>query len=103
MSDIKALQAEKEAIEAKLAEARKASRQSAIQTILGIMSDNDLSGSDLGFTAPAKAPRKPRGSSGPVKFRDPESGQTWAGRGKRPTWLVNALAGGRSLESFAAQ
>ncbi len=103
MSDINALIQQKQEIEAKLAEARKASRQSAIQTILGIMSDNDLSGSDLGFTAPAKAPRKPRGSSGPAKYRDQESGQTWAGRGKRPTWLVQALAAGRSLESVAAQ
>jgi multidrug resistance efflux pump len=86
--------------EAQLAEARKASRQSAIQTILGIMADNDLSGADLGFVKPARAPRKPRQSSTAPKYRDIASGQTWAGRGRQPTWLVTALAQGRTLQSF---
>lgn len=34
------------------------------------------------------------------KYRDPASGQTWAGRGARPRWLVAALKKGRKLESF---
>jgi DNA-binding protein H-NS len=98
--DIKALQAEKQAIEARLAEARKAAREGAIRSILDIMTDHELTGADLGFVKPSRAPRKPRGASGPAKYRDPESGQTWVGRGKRPTWLVNALAQGRTLQSY---
>lgn len=35
-----------------------------------------------------------------AKFRD-ENGNTWAGRGKRPVWLRDALAAGRKLEEFA--
>lgn len=35
-----------------------------------------------------------------VKFRD-ENGNAWAGRGKRPNWLMKALASGRKLEEFA--
>ena len=34
------------------------------------------------------------------KFRD-ENGNTWAGRGKRPIWLRDALIAGRKLEDFA--
>jgi DNA-binding protein H-NS len=34
------------------------------------------------------------------KYRD-EKGNTWAGRGKRPIWLRDALAAGRKLEDFA--
>jgi DNA-binding protein H-NS len=43
----------------------------------------------------------PRGSVAP-KYRNPGNpGETWAGRGLRPRWLVAALKGGRKLEDFA--
>ncbi len=36
-----------------------------------------------------------------VKFRDPQNpDNTWAGKGRKPGWLVQALAQGRSLEEF---
>jgi DNA-binding protein H-NS len=35
----------------------------------------------------------------PPKFAD-DSGNTWGGMGKRPTWIREALAAGRSLEEF---
>lgn len=34
------------------------------------------------------------------KYRDNETGQTWTGRGKAPTWLANKMAAGASKESF---
>ena len=37
-----------------------------------------------------------------VKFRD-EAGRTWGGIGKRPQWLRDALAAGKSLQDFAVQ
>src|SRR5690348_7392943 len=33
------------------------------------------------------------------KYRGP-SGETWAGRGARPRWLVAAIKGGKKLENF---
>jgi DNA-binding protein H-NS len=33
------------------------------------------------------------------KYRGP-SGETWAGRGARPRWLVAAIRGGKRLENF---
>ena len=36
-----------------------------------------------------------------VKYVDGKGGQ-WVGRGKRPTWLSEALAAGRKLEDFLA-
>jgi hypothetical protein len=38
----------------------------------------------------------------PVKFRD-RTGNTWSGRGRRPKWLVAALADGERLEDFAVE
>lgn len=45
-------------------------------------------------------PRK--GQPVPVKYRD-EKGNTWAARGNRPRWLVEALKSGKSLEDFAVK
>jgi DNA-binding protein H-NS len=35
------------------------------------------------------------------KYRDPATGDTWAGRGARPRWLVARLKAGKKLEDFS--
>jgi DNA-binding protein H-NS len=40
-----------------------------------------------------------KGRKVPPKYRSP-SGETWAGRGARPRWLVAALKRGKRLEHF---
>jgi DNA-binding protein H-NS len=40
-----------------------------------------------------------RGKKVPPKYRGP-SGETWAGRGGRPRWLVAAIKGGKKLDDF---
>jgi DNA-binding protein H-NS len=40
-----------------------------------------------------------KGKKVPPKYRGP-SGETWAGRGARPRWLVAALKGGKKLDAF---
>jgi DNA-binding protein H-NS len=40
-----------------------------------------------------------RGRKVPAKYRGP-SGDTWAGRGARPRWLVAAIKGGKKLDDF---
>jgi DNA-binding protein H-NS len=39
------------------------------------------------------------GRKAPVKFRD-KAGNTWAGRGAKPRWLVAAIKGGKKLDDF---
>jgi DNA-binding protein H-NS len=35
------------------------------------------------------------------RYRNPaDSGQTWTGRGRKPRWIAEALASGRSLDDF---
>lgn len=53
---------------------------------------------------PGRKPGRPRKTPGKTskvapKYRD-ENGNTWAGRGKRPIWLRDALAAGKKLEDF---
>lgn len=40
-----------------------------------------------------------KGRKVPPKYRGPK-GETWAGRGARPRWLVAAMKGGKKLENF---
>jgi DNA-binding protein H-NS len=53
-----------------------------------------------GYTGGKKAKGGPRGTVAP-KYRDPETGATWAGRGLKPRWLTAAMKSGKSLEHFA--
>jgi DNA-binding protein H-NS len=50
----------------------------------------------------AKAPAKPAKVRKPVavKYSNPETGETWTGRGKPPTWLKAQEAAGRKREEF---
>jgi DNA-binding protein H-NS len=40
-----------------------------------------------------------RGRKVPPKYRGP-SGETWAGRGQRPKWMVEALKKGKKMDDF---
>ena len=40
-----------------------------------------------------------RGRKVPPKYRGP-SGETWAGRGAKPRWLVAAIKGGKKFDDF---
>jgi DNA-binding protein H-NS len=40
-----------------------------------------------------------KGRKVPPRYRSP-SGETWAGRGARPRWLVAAIKGGKKLDDF---
>lgn len=73
--------------------------------------DLGLAGGSAGKAAgparkkPGRKPGRPRKALGKVskvapKYRD-ENGNTWAGRGKRPIWLRDALASGKKLEDYA--
>ncbi|MDP3759096.1 MAG: H-NS histone family protein [Ramlibacter sp.] len=59
---------------------------------------------DLGLGP--KTSKKKKGvskSGGRAKYRGP-NGQTWSGgRGRRPQWVVDALAKGKKLEDFAVK
>ena len=64
--------------------------------------------SQLGALAALTGERGRRGSSSlkgmkvPPKYRD-RAGNTWAGRGAKPRWLVAAIKEGKKLEDFAIE
>lgn len=97
MSSYKELMAQKAELEARIAEARKAEIAAALSRIRELATEFNL-GSDeimqaLGHSrAAASRTRKPVAP----KYRNPETGATWSGRGREPAWLA-----GKNREDFA--
>ncbi len=57
-------------------------------------------------TEPGRRARKPRSDAGAkraAKYRDPETGETWSGRGRTPRWLAALEAQGRDRKEFAVE
>ncbi len=52
----------------------------------------------------ARQPRKGASTASPqVKYRNPDTGETWSGRGRAPKWMTLAQERGRSREEFLAK
>ena len=59
-------------------------------------------GAKGGASDAAQAPKVPRTrAKAPVKFRDPQTGDAWSGRGRTPKWLEAHEKAGRSRGEFA--
>ncbi|WP_416051226.1 H-NS histone family protein [Cupriavidus basilensis] len=94
MATYKQLIAEKEALEAKLAEMRTSEVAGVIAQIQGLMAEYELTADDI---APKRRRGRPAASANgaaakpkstlPAKYRDPKTGATWTGRGRAPGWL----------------
>lgn len=56
------------------------------------------------FKRAARAPEQPthKERSQPIatKYRDPETGQSWSGRGRMANWLAERIKAGARLEDF---
>lgn len=116
-------------IERQVETARKAEYASAVRQVKELVKAYGIAAKDIGFSdpaapkagrgrkastekAPAKRGRKPGSKSAPratkgskvaPKYRDPATGATWTGRGKRPRWIADAVAAGRTEASFLIQ
>ena len=85
-------------------------RASALQKILRQMHEFLISPEDIQIAyaqnRPARAKRldvqRRRDSRSVVapKYRNPESGETWSGRGRAPRWLTSAEKAGRNRDDF---
>lgn len=99
MPTVAELQAQKAAIEKQIADVQREERTAAIARIRSLMAEYGLSLADLS-TKGANAKRAGTGAKVPAKYRDPDTGKTWSGRGLQPNWLKAALSSGRSLGEF---
>ena len=72
----------------------------AVADIKAKMAEYGISIADLQGGRQASA--KPRtAAAAPAKYRGP-NGETWSGgRGRKPKWVMDALAAGKKIEDFA--
>lgn len=91
--------AQREALERQIREAQRSAKQAAIGTIKTLMAEHGLTASDLVAKDAPKSGSK-IGSKVAAKYRDPDSGLTWTGRGLKPKWLSAAIAEGKSPTDF---
>ncbi|MDQ2141067.1 H-NS histone family protein [Alcaligenaceae bacterium A4P071] len=84
-------------------------RKPVITSIVNSMRQYDITAEELAAAlgaskAPGRTPRKKAadGTKRPVapKYRHPDTGETWSGRGKAPRWLAAAEADGAQRDSF---
>ncbi|RDK06328.1 H-NS family nucleoid-associated regulatory protein [Cupriavidus lacunae] len=102
MATYQDLLAQKQALEAKIEEARSTEVAGVVEKIRELMVRYSLSPEDV-------APRRRRGRPAstasaatekaplPPKYMDPKTGKTWSGRGRTPAWL------GKRPERFLIQ
>ncbi|MCM3583717.1 H-NS histone family protein [Ralstonia pickettii] len=93
MATYKELVAQRETLDAQIAEAQAKERDSALAQIRRIMDDAGLTVEDI--VGRRRGGKSTKGNVVPPKYRDPKTGTTWSGRGRMPAWLV-----GKQLNRF---
>jgi DNA-binding protein H-NS len=88
----------------KLAESiKQKGKAPAVKAIRRLMALHHVSLEDLRDPAKAAAPKKKAAgtrAAPAVGYLDPVSGKRWTGRGRTPTWIKTAEAGGKSRDQF---
>lgn len=87
-------------------EIRAKEKPAAIERIKAEIAKYELTAEDLDL-APSAGNRKnknttatTKGMVGKPKYRNPDTGQTWSGHGKRPRWYAKGLASGKIDDDF---
>ncbi|MDX3907610.1 MAG: H-NS histone family protein [Pigmentiphaga sp.] len=105
------LQAQIRKLQEKAESIRLKQRQPVIASILRSMQEYSITLDELkaaqakGVPGRKRAPAASKPTAKPPKqvapkYRHPETGETWTGRGKPPRWLVAAEAGGATRDQF---
>ena len=97
---------------AKMESARGAAKKKSIAKVIALMKKLGISAEDLKGAEPVKqanagskpsakkTPRAGNRSKVAAKYRHPDSGATWSGRGLPPKWLADEIAAGKSKDQF---
>lgn len=103
MATVQELLQEREALDRRIAEQQAAERSAVLDEFRALLTKHGMTIQDVVKGLASGKPKTPASTAGKkvaVKYRDPESGQTWTGRGLRPKWLREKIDAGGKLESF---
>lgn len=96
--ELQAMLAQRAALDQQIIDAQRQLKSSAIAQCKALMAEHGLTLADLGGRAGPTAGRTT--GKVPPKYRHPDSGETWSGRGLQPKWLKAAIEGGAHLTDF---
>lgn len=99
MSSYQEILSQIEDLKRKAEGARQQEMAGAIAEIKRLMAQFGITADELGVSSARSGAGKSK-SRGSVaaKYRDPISGKTWTGRGRRPGWVVALEGQGKSLD-----
>jgi DNA-binding protein H-NS len=86
MATYKELEAELVKLKARAEEVRKQELGAVMADIKQKIADYGITAADLGFPARGREAAKPKHAI-PPKYRNPQTQQTWSGRGRPPAWI----------------
>lgn len=93
-------------VEEQLAAIRTANRKAKLDELKKQIVDYGFTADEL-FTQPkrkAKDTEDSKSAKPSAKYRNPTTGETWGGgRGRKPAWVVEAIAKGIDIETFLIQ
>lgn len=95
MATLQELIAQQQELTRQIEAARKAEVADAVAQIRKLMADYNLSVEEITEKASPK-----KGAKVAAKYRNPETGDTWTGRGRQPKWVEAALASGKTLDDL---
>jgi DNA-binding protein H-NS len=99
MTSYKELKQKIAELEKQAEDARKHEIAHAVADIKTKMAEYGITGADLGLSGKTRA--RIKGAAVP-KYRDPASGATWTGKGRKPRWMSEALTEGKTMQDFLA-
>ncbi len=103
MASYRDLMGQIEGLKKQAEEQRKKEIAAEVADIKKKMAEFGITAADLGFSEKKRPGRKParKGVSKP-KYKNPATGETWTGVGRKPKWVAEALKHGKKLEQFLA-
>jgi DNA-binding protein H-NS len=85
------IQSKIEELKAQAEIVKREEKQQAIDMARAMIQSFGITAKDLGLDKSPKAKSGPKpGNKIAAKYRDPQSGATWSGRGKTPKWINGA-------------
>jgi len=93
------------AVDRQIEDVRRAERQANIEKARALLAELGLTPADL-VSRSSEKPSSPSKSGkarskAPIKYRHPQTGESWSGRGLQPRWLRAAIVSGAKLEDFS--
>lgn len=86
MSSYKDLLKQREELEKKILEVRQSELAEAVAKVRVLIQEHGLSAADV-FPPIRSARSSSAGSKVAPKYKNPQTGETWTGRGKAPKWI----------------